>query len=491
MLTRPAESPALTQLRALAGLAELVGAAAAQDQLIEQVVHQAAHLVGDAAMVWLLPTGEDRLVCVAASHPDPAGRELLAEIRSTVPDLETGPIRAVVATGAQLVVDGFDATGLADAHPGYPRWMQAFGTSCVAVLPMRTRGRVVGALVLSRDGGNGEYDDDDIVFMQALADVAAAGLDIARLVTDSTAALDELRRQSELVDHVSDAVIVLDAEQRVVSWNAAAERIYGYSPGEVLGGDLFALLATEYWDIDGGPTDRERVVALAIRSGGWSGELRERRADGSTVQTLASFSELPDGTGGPSGIVVVNRDITEQRHKEHLATHDALTGLPNRRVLSDCLRRAMDGAARADAGMAVLYLDLNGFKAVNDELGHDAGDEVLRLTARGLGGLVRGNDVVIRLGGDEFVVIAGDVGADGAELLGHRLLAGLSAPMTVAGRTVTVPPSIGIALSVGTEEPDELLRAADAAMYEAKQRGCGVAFATVKPARGVRDDCPV
>jgi diguanylate cyclase (GGDEF)-like protein/PAS domain S-box-containing protein len=348
---------------------------------------------------------------------------------------------------------------------------------------------VVGALATSRDAGNGSYDNDDVVFMQGLADVVAAGLDIARLVTDSATAVDELRRQSELVDHVSDAVIVLDADQRVVSWNAAAERIYGYDPGDVLGGDLFALLATEFHTVDGDEVGREQVVTQALDTGGWSGELRERHADGHPVHTLASFSALPESNGGLGGIVVVNRDVTEQRHKEHLATHDALTDLPNRRLMSDRLRLATEHAARDNAGMAVLFLDLNGFKAVNDRLGHDAGDEVLRVTARRLTEHVRGGDVVARLGGDEFVVIATGISPNGAGLLGRRLLRGLGMPITIDEEAVTVPASIGIAISVGAEQPDDLLRAADAAMYQAKQQGCGMVFAVQPVPPATRTDC--
>jgi diguanylate cyclase (GGDEF)-like protein/PAS domain S-box-containing protein len=490
MRSWPADSPARAQLRALAGLAELVAGGADADEVLEQVAHRSARLVGDAAMVWLASTGEERVACVAASHPDPAGEALIAELRAAIAGAVIEPIQTVIATGVPVRVAEFDTAELAAAYPSYAEWVQRFGVSHLAVLPMRSRGRVVGALTLSRDGGRPEHTDDDLAFAQALADIVAAGLDIGRLIVDSATALDELRRQSELVDHVSDAVIVLDAEQRVVSWNAAAERIYGYSPGDVLGGDLFALLATEYWSIDGSPITREQVVEQTVSTGGWRGELRERRADGSTVQTLASFSELPDPAGQPSGIVVVNRDVTEQRHKEHLATHDALTGLPNRRVITDCLQRAMDRTGGDGAGMAVLFLDLNGFKAVNDRLGHDAGDEVLRITARRLAGLVRGNDVVVRLGGDEFVVVASEVGQDGAELLGRRLLAGLNAPITLAGEAVVVPPSIGIALYDGTENPDELLRTADTAMYAAKQQRSGIAFAPVElPV--ARADCAV
>ncbi|MEN3359416.1 MAG: hypothetical protein V7637_3398 [Mycobacteriales bacterium] len=482
MRSRLADSAAVSRLQGLAALAELVGAAVSPEQLAEQVVELAARLAGDAALLWLPSTGNEQVLCAATHHPEPAGRALLAEVRAEIGHLTSGPIFGVATTGEALLADGPEIPVLLmDAHPGFRRWVLRFGVEAIAVLPLRARGRVVGALAMSRDGGNDGYRDEDIVFLQALADLAAAGVGLDRLLADSAAVVEELRRQGELVNQISDAVIVLDAEQRVVSWNAAAERIYGYAPGDVLGGDLFALLATEYRQVDGSECDREQVVTQTLYDGGWTGELRERRADGTTVETLASFSGLPDSSAGPGGIVVVNRDVTEQRHKEHQATHDALTSLPNRRLLSDRLRRALDQTARTEHTMALVFMDLNGFKAVNDRLGHDAGDEVLRITASRLVDLVRGGDVVARLGGDEFVVIATDIGPDGAGVLGDRLLAGLSAPMQVDGERLVVPPSIGIALSLGADDPDELLRLADAAMYRAKQDRSGVAYAA--PAR--------
>ncbi|HVQ89807.1 MAG TPA: diguanylate cyclase [Mycobacteriales bacterium] len=483
MRSWPADPAPVSRLLALAELAELVGAAVSLQTLAERVVELAARQAGDASVLWLPSLSSGELECAAVHHPEPAGRTLLAEVQAEIGDLDSGAAFTVVSTGEALLADVPEGLlPVMDVHPGYQAWLRRYGVSAIAILPLRARGRVVGALAMSRDRGREGYQDDDVLFLQALADVAGAGVGLDRLQIDSTIAMEELRREGELVNHVSDAVVVLDAEQRVVSWNSAAERIYGYQRGEVLDGDLFALLATDFWAMDGEATCREEVIANTLRTGGWAGELRERGADGRIVQSLASFSGLPDNTAGPGGIVVVNRDVTEQRHKEHLATHDALTSLPNRRLMSERLDRALAEAVRTRLSMALIFLDLNGFKAVNDRLGHDAGDEVLRVTARRLVDLVRGSDVVSRLGGDEFVVIATDVGPDGAHTLGRRILVGVSTPILVAGEWLVVPPSIGIALAGGTENPDELLRAADAAMYRAKQQGIGIAHGWINPA---------
>ena len=246
------------------------------------------------------------------------------------------------------------------------------------------------------------YSPDDIGYLTALADTAAATLDSARLLADSAMAAEGLRRQSEWLDQVSDAIITCDADHQVLTWNSGAELTYQYSSAEAVGCDADALLATEYRTGTGEPVPAEAVFAALTGTGRWGGELRQRRADGEEIELLCSLTELLDEDRHRVGWVAVNRDVTDERRTERLALYDPLTGLPNRRYLLDCL----DETARRGGGLAVLFVDLDGFKQVNDTLGHEAGDEVLRVAARRLLGAVRQGDTVVRLGGDEFIVVA-------------------------------------------------------------------------------------
>lgn len=166
-----------------------------------------------------------------------------------------------------------------------------------------------------------------------------------------------------------------------------------------------------------------------------------------------------------------------------LAYHDSLTGLPNRKMLEDRLLQALAQARRHAKQVAVLYLDLDGFKKLNDTLGHDAGDEALKETALRLQAVVRQADTVVRLGGDEFVVLAADFEEPtevGSAALANKCIAAVGRPLQLRAAETTLGVSIGIALSNGRHSPDELLAAADAAMYQAKQQGRG-GFVIARP----------
>jgi diguanylate cyclase (GGDEF)-like protein len=166
-----------------------------------------------------------------------------------------------------------------------------------------------------------------------------------------------------------------------------------------------------------------------------------------------------------------------------LAYHDSLTGLPNRKMLEDRLLQALAQARRHAKQVALLYLDLDGFKKINDTLGHDAGDEALKETARRLQAVVRQADTVVRLGGDEFIVLAGDFEEPtevGSRALANKCIAAVGQPLQLRAAETTLGVSIGIALSNGRHSPDELLAAADAAMYQAKQQGRG-GFVIARP----------
>lgn len=178
------------------------------------------------------------------------------------------------------------------------------------------------------------------------------------------------------------------------------------------------------------------------------------------------------------GAVVTHENITERRLAEeataHLALHDPLTDLPNRRLLGDRLGLALSRAKREGTAVAVLYLDLEGFKAVNDEFGHEAGDHLLGAVARRLQGCLRKADTAARLGGDEFVVVLEGVGSEGEALASaERIAQVLKEPFLVGGSQRTVTASVGIALSSPPhhEHPEKLLRYADLAMYRSKREG--------------------
>jgi diguanylate cyclase (GGDEF)-like protein/PAS domain S-box-containing protein len=469
-------------MAALVAVARGVSDAVADERrLADLVAGTVVRLVGDGATVWLRSATDTALVRAAAAHTRAAVPATRPEISTAGDDL----LAAVVDSGAPAVLGPEDIAAYADEmSPALVPWLGSRGVSSAAVLPLRGEGRVGGILVATRDAGRPGYADDEVAFLQALADVAAATLGTAYLLTGSAAAVEEMRRQAELVDQVSDVIMAWDAEHRLVTWNAAAERVYLYSSAEALGCDAQTLLATRFIAVDGEELTRDQIVAALTETGGWSGELRQRRADGQEIEVLGTLTGLFDWQGRTTGAVAVNRDVTDQRRKEQLAMRDVLTGLPNRRFLLDYLREALGRCADGADPMAVLFLDLDGFKQVNDTLGHEAGDEVLRVTAQRLSSALRRHDVVARLGGDEFVAVTEAVGGRvNTEEVARRLIEMSGEPIDVgAAEPARVVPSIGVAFvdphRAREVTPDELLREADSAMYVAKRARSGLAFAS-------------
>ncbi|MEJ5866584.1 EAL domain-containing protein [Pseudokineococcus sp. 5B2Z-1] len=237
-------------------------------------------------------------------------------------------------------------------------------------------------------------------------------------------------------------------------------------------------------------------VAAATRDT-WTGELAHVRADSSLVWAQVHLSALPSpvapgllagagdrvalpAPGAPDERLVVAQflDVTARKDAEaqlvHLALHDELTGLPNRVLLRDHVGLALAAAQRSGALVALVFLDLDDFKSVNDSLGHEAGDRVLRVTAQRLGEAVRASDTVARIGGDEFVVCCPEVdSAQHAEEVAARLLEAVGRPVLLDGRLVAVGASAGLTVSGAGDDAGELLRRSDTAMYAAKRSGRG------------------
>ena len=317
---------------------------------------------------------------------------------------------------------------------------------------------------LPRDGRRPGPEQRELLEMYAAQ--ASIAIENARLHTglverDAEKA-EVVSRLRALVDQTPVAIVELDAEGLVRTWNPTAEQVFGWSADEVLGRRNPTAQAEEY---------DERLDALQRGRYLDGVAARRRRKDGSVVDVSMSSVAVFDEHGAVRGYVGVYADITErlrlERSLRHAAHHDALTGLPNRTLF----RERLDRQVRTGTSGALLLLDLDGFKAVNDDLGHDAGDTVLVELGQRLSGAARAGDTVARLGGDEFVVLLED-GADSAAVA-ERILRLLAEPVEVAGRAVALGCSIGAAtLSAGTTS-DLAMRQADIAMYAAKSQGRG------------------
>ncbi len=309
--------------------------------------------------------------------------------------------------------------------------------------------------------------------------------------TDVTERKELERRLAEdrfraLVRNSSDVVAIVGADGAIAYASPAVERVLGYRPDEVEGkGALDPELVH--------PGDLARVGGLfadLLASPGATamGEVRARHKDG-TWRHLEAVGTNLLGDPALGGVVMNYRDITERKEYEeqlrHRALHDPLTGLPNRALFADRLDHALARTARRGEAVAVLYLDLDRYKLVNDSLGHAAGDELLARVGERLGRCLWPGDTAARLGGDEFAVLLEDVrGEAEAEAVAGRILERLAPVFGVAGREVAITASIGVALSgPGREGPEELVRAADAAMYRAKSTG-KARFAVYDPGMG-------
>lgn len=286
----------------------------------------------------------------------------------------------------------------------------------------------------------------------------------------------EAQRRNALLatalDNAGDAIEITDSAGRFEYVNPAFERISGYSSAEALGQTPMSLLMSGR---DDEPIYCE--VDAILRSGRvWQGALTAKHKNGQVFQQEATISPVRNAQGSISHFVAVKRDITDDlraRQIWHLAHHDPLTGLPNRTLFSERLDAAMAAVRRRGDGAALLCVDLDHFKDVNDTFGHAAGDELLKIVAARLQDTIREVDTAARIGGDEFAIIQVDVHDPGdVENLCRRLLARLGEPVRLADQEVLISPSIGVAaLPEDGSSAAELLQHADIALYRAKAEG--------------------
>lgn len=296
-----------------------------------------------------------------------------------------------------------------------------------------------------------------------------------RDITDSRRAQDELRLAARVFECAAESIVITDRTLAVLSVNPAFVDLVGVDAARAAGQRIFDFAA----NAEGGDFETQLRCALAKR-GQWSGEVRARKADGSSFPSWLSVSTVRDRSGELTHCVAMFSDITERKASQarmaFLAHHDPLTQLPNRLLLRDRVEQAISRAARSGTALAILFVDLDDFKKVNDSFGHQTGDALLREIAGRLAHCVRDTDTVSRHGGDEFVIALPDLAdVSVVERVAQCIAAQVEAPLAANGAQVRVSCSIGVAMYPGDgQDCDALVQHADASMYAAKRAGRAV-----------------
>lgn len=281
-----------------------------------------------------------------------------------------------------------------------------------------------------------------------------------------------LRDQASLLDKAQDAIIVRDIDNRIQFWNKSAERLYGWTQEEALGKAVDVLLNDD-------PAAYKEALDTVLACGDWSGEITRQGKNGNTLTVEARWTLVLDDDGKPKAILSINTDITQRKADEvkiqQLAFYDSLTQLPNRALMLDRLQHALATSGRGQRAGAILFIDLDNFKSINDTLGHDKGDLLLQQVATRLQQCVYESDTVARFGGDEFVVLLENLSVNRLEeasqikTVGEKILEALARPYHVAGYEHFTTASIGATI-FGDQSTTvgELLKQADLALYQAK-----------------------
>jgi diguanylate cyclase (GGDEF)-like protein/PAS domain S-box-containing protein len=326
-------------------------------------------------------------------------------------------------------------------------------------------------LVPARDGAHEIYETVKAP-VQREDGVLLGLIGIARRVTSEHLVSDRLQLAAQVFDNAAEGILITAADGRIEMVNPAFTRITGYTADEVQGKDPSLMKSGRHEH-----EFYERLWREVNTTGLWQGEIWNRRKSGEIYPEWLNISPVRDEAGNIIHYLGIFSDISAVKHSEaqleHMAHHDALTGLPNRSLLNDRIDTALRRAQRADRMVAVIFLDLDRFKDINDSFGHAVGDQVLKQVAARLRETIRDEDTVARLGGDEFVILMEDIEAAAlAEQAAERLLTCLNPPIGVDHQEFFIGASLGISLFPRDGfTADALIRNADTAMYQAKRQG--------------------
>lgn len=314
-----------------------------------------------------------------------------------------------------------------------------------------------------------------IVYTEIITERKHAKLDLREKTAALARSNERLEQLATVFTHAREAVIITDAAGIIIEVNDAFSRITGYPRSEAIGRNPRFLRSGRH-----GPSVYKELWETLEREGYWSGELWNRRKSGELYPQQITITAVSDEQGRVVQYVALANDVSaikqHQRQIEYASNFDALTGLPNRRLLTERLKQAMAQVRRRESGLAVIYLDLDGFNTFNDAFGRDIGDQLLCQLAERVQATLRPGDAVSRLGGDELVIVLLDLSEGGAaKSLLETLRERITAPFVIGDRALRLSASLGVTFYPQPEEvdADQLVRQADQAMYRAKQAGKG------------------
>ncbi len=457
-----------------------------QQEPFVPAMHQAVRLLAlhelalDAALVHSTPELGERIVDAALriSEAESASVYLWEPVEgllravahggdaTPLPPESVQPGQGITGTvwqlGAPLMVDVFDGD---DA-------VGRTGLRATLAAPLEAGTQKLGVVIVRRYAPGAAFSAEDTRMLSLLA--AQAGHLLSRRAAEEQVRASEARFRA-LVDYSSDIILVLDPIGTITFLSPAAERSIGRPAERLLGSSVFETIHRE---------DAERLHSALDEVSATVGhqrtvEYRQQTGDGAWVYIEAILRNSLDDAN-VDGIIVTARDITTRKQVEellqHQVLHDALTGLPNRTLLQDRLQHAIRLAYRQRSPLALLFLDLDQFKEVNDRFGHHAGDQLLQQAAPRLQSALRDSDTLARLGGDEFAVVLPGARSADAEVVAQKIVRAFEQPFVIDGRHITMHVSTGIALFPDHgADAETLVRHADLAMYAAKRSGSDTA----------------
>ncbi|MCG8487559.1 MAG: diguanylate cyclase [Chromatiales bacterium] len=294
---------------------------------------------------------------------------------------------------------------------------------------------------------------------------------VIRDVTERKKTEEQLRLSHQVMASATEGILITDKQERIVSVNNAFTEITGYSAEEAIGEKPVLLKSGKHSE------EFYQAMWSEINAKGfWQGEIWNRRKDGAVYVEWLGISAVLDQNGDITNYVGIFTEMTQRKDQqaelERLAFYDPLTGLANRLLLQDRLEQSCSYARRHESMVAVLFLDLDKFKLVNDSFGHEVGDLLLQEVAKRISGMVREGDTVARLGGDEFVILLRDIhDVEGVTLVANKIIDTVNQPIVIEGNHCAVDTSIGVALYPNHQQVAGLIKLADQAMYKAK-RNC-------------------